>query len=81
MAGDARFLWVGLSCAGATHDALAFNVSNLKRRLEAGDLPPGFFVVGDAAYSGCSSQIVTPYDGKNLPDDQDAFNFYQSSLR
>ena len=79
--GDARFRYVSISCAGATHDALAFNTCGLKRELDKGSLPDRYFIVGDAAYSGCSAQILTPFDGKNLAKNKDTFNFYQSSLR
>lgn len=37
-------------------------------------------MLGDAAYP-LSDQLLTPYPGKLLPRDQDAFNFYLSQLR
>lgn len=79
--GDARFLWLALDCAGATHDALALATSGLYAMLQSGRIPTPYFILGDDAYSGSHAQIVTPFAGKNLPHNEDTFNFYQSSLR
>lgn len=80
---NARFTWFSIHSPGGAHDALAFRLSNLCRALEAGSMPPQYFLVGDAAYSGQADQILTPYSvyKGSLPIEEDAFNFYQSSNR
>ena len=47
--------------------------SELLRRL-------GAYLVGDAAYAA-EWFLLTPYKGKSLSPDKDAFNFYQSQVR
>ena len=36
---------------------------------------------GDAAYRGISPKIVTPYVGRNLPQEQFKFNFELAKIR
>ena len=67
-------------CAGSTHDSLAFSSTDLGQRLEAGERPELFFIVGDEAYRS-SNYMLTPWSGRNLPVDKDAFKFYQNRMR
>jgi DDE superfamily endonuclease len=47
----------------------------------SGELPAGFWIAADAAYT-CTESIVTPWPAIELLDPaRDAFNFFQSSLR
>ena len=73
-----RFCSMSAIAAGSTNDWTAWNRSGLSDSVAR--LPPGFYVLGDAAYP-LSDQLLTPYPGKLLPRDQDAFNFYLSQLR
>eukprot|EP00171_Calliarthron_tuberculosum_P021861 IDg21861t1 len=38
-------------CTGSTHDSVAFDVSDLARKLREGALPSGFWLAGDPAYA------------------------------
>ncbi|CAB1105047.1 unnamed protein product [Ectocarpus sp. CCAP 1310/34] len=77
---DANYRFCSMSAisAGATNDWTAWNRSELSRAVAR--LPPGYYMLGDAAYP-LSDQLLTPYPGKLLPRDQDAYNFYLSQLR
>lgn len=79
----ARFTWFSMHSPGGTHDGLAFRLSNLCTAMREGKMPPECFIVGDAAYSSCAAQLLTPYNVKKakLPIEEDAFNFFQSSHR
>lgn len=80
-----RFLYMSEKCPGSTHDSVTFHVSSLARRLRRGELLPGYWIAGDAAFQ-CADGIVTPWPNNTLTDDEDgifkdSFNFYQSSCR
>jgi hypothetical protein len=77
-----RFLFMSALTAGATHDNLAFSVSNLSEALTNNALPDGYWIAGDETYQ-CSDSLLTPWPSSLARDDsaKDAFNFYQSSLR
>lgn len=72
-----RFCSMSVIAAGATNDWTAWTRSALSDSVAR--LPPGFYMLGDAAYP-LSDQLLTPYPGKLLPPDKDAFNFYLSEL-
>jgi hypothetical protein len=44
------------------------------------NLPPLYYIVGDAAYVN-SEHLHVPYPGTNLNQREDAYNFYLSQLR
>ena len=71
-----RFRFLSVATVGSTRDSLAFDVSDFAIKLNNGELPYPFYVVGDDAYTGTDS-MVTPWPGRNLPTDKDAFNFFQ----
>lgn len=79
-----RFLYISGRCSGSTHNAVAFDVSDLGRRLHKGDMSSNFWLAGDAAYS-CTNALITPWPKSYLSGENgvyaDASNFYQSSHR
>ena len=75
-----RFTFASCTCVGSTHDSVAFNTSSMGRFLAAGLLPEPFWIAADDAYT-CSSSVLTPWSGRNLKPDEDAFNFWLSSSR
>jgi hypothetical protein len=77
---DACFRFTSLSviCPGATSDSKTFYASNIYNTIS--QLPAGFFVVGDNAYT-LSSILLMPYSGATkLNPSRDAFNFFLSQL-
>ena len=74
-----------LSCScltvGASHDATAWAASQLAQDLDAGLMDEKFSLVADDAYSASSEQIVTPFPGRQLTEDQDAANYWISNSR
>lgn len=77
---DYIFRFCSAVCTGATHDSHAFSFSGLKRAMDRGVLVFGFYIVGDEAYA-CTNYLITQYSKSNADEDQDNFNYYQSSLR
>lgn len=77
-----RFTFVSIVTPGSSHDSMAYQLSSLYEFLnkESGSLPDGMWVAGDAAYV-CSSRLLTPWSGKNLPAHKDCFNYWLSSAR
>ena len=67
-----------MNCPGSRNDRTAFKASGFEAVLS--DLPPGCFILGDAAYPP-SDRVLVPYPGTKLSASQDAFNFYQSQCR
>ena len=67
-----------MNCPGSQNDRTAFKFSGFDKLLDP--LPPGYFIVGDAAYPA-SDRVLVPYPGKNLPVSQDSYNYYQSQCR
>jgi hypothetical protein len=41
-------------------------------------LPASFFIVGNNNVYLNSNHLLVPYPGENIPDDEDAFNFFLS---
>ena len=77
---DYIFRFCSAVCTGATHDALAFSVSGLKREIDRGALFHIFYIVGDDAYS-LTNHVIIPCSKANADVDQDNFNCFQSSHR
>jgi hypothetical protein len=73
-----RIIFASIMCPGKTNDVNAYRHSKISDLIEA--LPAGYFVVGDNAYVN-SDHLLVPYPGENIPDDEDAFNFFLSQLR
>lgn len=72
-----RFRFCSMKTCGSTHDSTAFKTSDLAAKLDAGDLPSQYYMVGDDAYSD-GAQLLTPVPGRGLTSNEDAYNFYQS---
>ena len=72
------FTFASITCAGSTHDSVAFEISALGRRLQSNTWPAHLWIGGDAAYS-VGENMVTPYPGRNLDEAHDAFNYFFSS--
>ena len=66
-------------CA-STNDNTSYVVSQLSKDIKAGRLPKQYHVVLDEAYP-CTEQEMSPWKGRNLPTDKDAFNYYVSLNR
>lgn len=78
-----RFIrWFDITGTGNCHDSTAFNACSLNELLANSDVVKNgkYHLNGDAAYTA-KEYMLTPYKGSNLPEDKDAFNFYQSALR
>jgi hypothetical protein len=65
---------------GSVHNSLAYKLSELSSKIQAGKLPCGSFLNGDDAYA-CSDHMVTPYHGRKQSADRDGFNYWQSKVR
>eukprot|EP00960_Hanusia_phi_P050870 760471-Hanusia_phi.AAC.3 len=77
---DCRFLWYSVENPGSVHDGLAFENGSLCRALCSEIVQDGMYIVGDAAYQGVPN-ILTPFEGDNLPKWHDSFNFHLSQIR
>jgi hypothetical protein len=77
---DYVFTHVSMETAGTTHDWLSWQCSPLFHLLQEKGLPGGFWIAADDAYV-CSSYMLTPYPGRNIGQEKDTFNFFQSSCR
>ena len=75
-----RFLFVAPRSCGSTHDSSAWDMCDLKKHLDEHPLPDGFFIAGDEGYLS-KEGIITPYPGRNLTPERDAFNYVHSHHR
>lgn len=73
-----RFCSLSTISPGSTNDWVAWDRSCLKDAVAK--LPPGYHIIGDAAYP-ISDQLLTPYPGRNLLPGPDSFNFHLSQQR
>jgi hypothetical protein len=73
-----RFVAASMNTPGSTNDYSAYLCSYIAELVEA--LPYGRYVVGDAAYP-LSNKMLTPIPGTKLGVHEDAFNYFQSSMR
>ena len=72
---DHMFRYYSAMCTGATHDALAYAVSGLKKDIDSGTLGDSFFIVADKAYT-CTEELLTPFPHDNADFDQMNFNYF-----
>lgn len=77
---DRIFRFGSCQAYGNTHDSLAFSISSLGKKLDSGEFPELYFIVGDEAYRA-SDYLLAPFSGRQLPRDKDTFNFFQSRMR
>lgn len=77
-----RFTFLSCIAPGSTHDSTAYAMSSLSRLLsrETNTLLPGYWIVADDAYI-CRNRLLTPWPGRNLSVEKDAYNYWQSSSR
>jgi hypothetical protein len=74
-----RFMAISCRCPGKTNDWMAYLRSTMSERTD--NLPPPFYIVGDAAYVN-SEHLLVPYPGGTFLDQrEDAYNLYLSQLR
>ena len=76
---DLTFIYFGVIAPGSTNDIIVITkTDNLMDKIRK--LPPGRFLVGDAAYE-LTEHLLTPYTGsQQLDQGKDAFNFYLSQV-
>jgi hypothetical protein len=77
-----RFMVFELAGGGAQSDVNVWKTLNFKKSLDDGNLKPGFWIAGDAAYP-CTSYMIGPYSAIDTGADErkDNFNWSQSQLR
>lgn len=65
---------------GSSHDSTAFSMSALSTLLERSEdtLLPGYWIAADGAYT-CSNRLLCPWPGRNISQEFDCFNYWQSS--
>lgn len=73
-----RFLDISIRYGGSSADCLAFEASDLGRRLEGHLLQPGLTLFGDNAYLN-SPYMATPYQNVS-GGSKDNYNFYHSQV-
>ena len=77
---DLVIRYYSLKTAGATHDSLAWDVSDLHMQMKTGKLPKGYWIVGDDAYPN-TEYLSTPYSGRNISSRKSNYNFFCSKMR
>jgi DDE superfamily endonuclease len=80
---DARCKFTVWSCqsAGSANDILAWRYAFINREVvQKGRLPQQYFFIGDEGL-GCEDQLLTPWSGRGIGKDKDAFNFHLSVRR
>jgi len=76
-----RFLDISIHYGGSSSDLLAFEASELRRKLEQnGFLAPNLCLFGDNAYIN-KMYMATPYPNVQGPCTKDSYNFFHSQLR
>ena len=74
-----RFIFFSVAAPGKTSDQVAFERTSLYKKIQ--NLPPGLYLVGDAAYVLCD-QLLIPFTGSQRQNpENDAYNFFLSQLR
>ncbi len=61
----------------STNDNTCYIVMQLSKDIKAGQLPPQYHVVLDVSYP-CMGQEMSPWEGRNLSVEKNAFNYYLS---
>jgi hypothetical protein len=72
-----RFTNISTLASGSIHDSQHYALSNMSRRVRAGHLPAWAHLVVDDAFT-CTDSELTPWSGRNLSRQCDAFNYYVS---
>ena len=79
---DARckFREISMRTCSSTHDGTAYKFTGVKKCIDTNLLPKWCNVVLDEAYT-CTNQELSPWKGKSLSVEKDAFNYYLSLHR
>ena len=64
----------------SSHDSSAYSLSSLSQLIKSGGLPAKYHIVLDEAYT-CSPQELSPWKGRQLSVEKDAFNYFLSLHR
>ncbi len=75
-----RFVMISSKLCSSTNDNTSYIVTQMSKDIKARMLPKQYHVVLDEAYP-CTEQEMSPWKGRNLPVDKDAFNYYLSLNR
>ena len=76
---NSRFIFFAVAAPGKCSDQVAFERTSLPQKIST--FPPGFYLVGDAAYQ-VSDVMLVPFTGAQRANKtKDAFNFFLSQLR
>ena len=76
---QSRFLFFGVVAPGKCGDQVAFERTPLYDYVQ--NVPPGYYLIGDAAYT-VGESLLTPFTGGHRNDPiKDAYNFFLSQLR
>ena len=75
-----KFLFISSKLCSSAHDSAQYAVSALSKFIKDKKLLPGFHVVLDDAYI-CCDQELSPWKGRSLSVEKDAFNYYLSLHR
>jgi hypothetical protein len=78
--GNCKFLHISMRTCSSTHDCTAYLVSGISEIIRKKLLPLWAHIVLDEAYR-CTDQELSPWKGRHLPPDKDAFNYYLSLNR
>lgn len=77
---DHKFVFLSVMHGGETHDSTAFQATPLYKLITDVKVPNCTILIGDDAYAN-ELNVVKPYAGRNISNDEDSFNFYNSSCR
>jgi hypothetical protein len=74
-----RFLNFAVVAPGRTGDLVAYELMTIHEAIEK--LPPGYYIVADAAYMLTEHVLVPFTGGDRSASDKDTFNYYLIQLR
>jgi hypothetical protein len=75
-----RFVMISSKLCLSTNGNTTYIVTQLSKDIKGGKLARQYHVVLDEAYP-CTEQEMSPWKGRNLPVERDAFNYYLSLHR
>lgn len=86
--GNRKFLMMAAEHQGACADSVAWTTCSFFTGASTADgiglqhrgIPDPYYIVADAAYA-LTEYVITPYEGRDLPQDKDAYNFWHSHYR
>ena len=75
--GNCKFVHISQRVCASTHDSTAYVLTGISESIMKGQLPQWAHIVLDEAYK-CTEQELSPWKGKNLPEEKDTFNIFFS---